>query len=262
MCESPICNAFVENLAATVVAQLPIGPNTQAAADLIRGTVSRMRCGCTGIDAPCYSTVVTKELLVDTAGVKSFVESKACDAGGMLTACARTWVTCENVPPPVCAKPCAKDSIATITFNLKNLNYACLVTKVPDVLKTVRADILAVVPGLLDGDFTCACDTAPAPTVGTQCTCEVTCAGLAILRNINFPGNLDLLKKFATLAVVPAPTLDKEASTCKIVNDAFSFGSSFELVSLETNYPQPNSASSISLVGLWIVSSISVGLVL
>jgi hypothetical protein len=258
MCESPVCNAFVENLASSVVGQLPDGPNTQAAADFIRGVVSRMRCGCTGIEAPCYKDTVTNGFILDSAGVKSFAEGKACEANGVMSACARTWHNCEAVPKPSCAKPCDKASIATVKFNLKNLNYTCLVEKATDVLKTVRADALAFVSGLLDEDITCECS---AGTAGTQCTCIVTCTALATLRNMNLAGNLNILKKLADVAVVPTPNLDKAASACKITPDGLSFGNTFELVSVETSFPDEG-ASSTLFVGASVAFSLFLSLVL
>jgi len=264
MCVSPVCVAYVENLASSLLSQLPPSPAASTASDFIRGTVSRMRCGCTGVANPCESSVVTSSLISNTGGVQSFVEATACDSHGMPTDCARTWITCENVPPPQCAKPCAPGNIATVNFQINNLDWNCLQTLLAgNTLKIIRADVLANIPGLLDTDFECACGAVATSATGTQCTCNVTCATLALVQNV------DLVKRFASLAtnaaalVIPTPNLDKAVTTCKVVPSNFSFGSSFQLLSATTTLPKAvdTSASSTSLVGLSVVAVLFTSLV-
>jgi len=261
MCVSPVCVAYVENLASSLLSQLPPSPASAVASDFIRGTVSRMRCGCTGVANPCEGSVMTKNLISSSGGVNSFIDSADCDSNGIPTACARTWITCEIVPPPAGAKPCAPGNSANVKFAINNLDWNCLQTLLAgNTLKIIRADVLANIPGLLDTDFDCSCGAEVAPATGTVCTCNVTCATLALVQNV------DLDKRFLTLAsnaaalVIPTPNLDKATSTCKVVPNGFSFGSSFQLLSAQTTEAKATdtSASSTLAVGLSVLASLFV----
>jgi len=264
MCESPICVAFVENLASTLLARLPVSDTVVAASAFIRGTVSRMRCGCSGVENPCHSGVVENALIATTNGVRAFADGQGCDANGMVTECARTWITCDDVPPPVCAKPCVKGDIATIKFGITNLDWTCLQTALAgNTMKILRADVIANVKGLLDTDFDCTCEVAVAPAAGTVCTCDVTCKLLNLVKNVDLVSSFGSLKRLATALVIPTPNLDK-ASTCKVITGDQSFGSSFVVLSTSTNFGTmaDNSAAHPLLVGLSVVASLCLSLVL
>jgi len=247
MCVSSVCVGFVENIASSLLAKLPATPTAAAASDIIRGTVSCMRCGCTGVENPCEGTTVTTALISSSSGSQSLIESAACDTNGMITECARTWINCENVPPPQCAQPCAKGSLATVQFVIQNLDWNCLQTLLTTAtMKIIRADVIANVKGLLDTDFDCDCGVATAPTTGTQCTCNVTCSTLALVKNVDLTTSFGNLTELAAALVIPTPNLDKATSTCKLVPNDFSFGSSFQVVSVKTNFPQGAQSSGAS----------------
>jgi hypothetical protein len=264
MCASSICNAFIENNASALVAQLPVSPETETASNFIRTTVSRMRCGCAVRTKACASTKEKELLITDTSGVKSFIEATTCDDKGALMACARTWVNCENVPLPACARTCTQGNLASIKFRVKNLDWQCLQTKLTTTtFQTIREDVIANVPGLLHTDFGCECDAATAPKTGTECTCNVTCNALSAVRNLDLSGTLSIFEKHVAAVVIPTPTLDKIASVCRITPGITSFGDSFELISLETNFPSDKtSASSTLVLGLSVVASLCISLVL
>lgn len=227
LCASNICSSYIENIVPGLLTNLPSSAAATIAAEFIRGTVSRMRCGCTGKVNPCYSTKVTADLINNG----SLVETNACDASGLPTECARTWITCENVPPPKCEKPCTKKNIATIGFVLGNLNYDCLNTAANLLL--LKSDVMANVPGLLKDDFECVCGASVAPKTGTTCTCNVTCGNLGKI--LSLADKFAALQARATALVVATPTLDKLLSTCKVNPDSASFGSSFEVTAATLN---------------------------
>jgi len=265
MCESSVCNAFVEQTASATISNLPQGPNTAAAADYIRTTVNRMRCGCSVLDKPCHHPTVSSELIeVDANGKRQFKAGKGCGEDGQMTACARVFHVCEKVPKPTCEKPCTKRDIATVVFNLKNLNYDCLLTAIPApaTLDTIKADVIANIPGLTLSDFDLTCGVNPAPGTGTQCKLVITCSSLVTLANMNFPLNLVTLQKHAAALVVYAPAIDQAVfATCKIVPNADSFGYGFEIVSLETKFTEDSAASTL-LVGVSVASSLLLSLTL
>jgi hypothetical protein len=265
MCESSVCNSFVEQLASATISNLPQGENTAAAADYIRTTVNRMRCGCSVLEQPCHHPAVSGELIEkDSAGKQQFKPGKGCDDNGQMTACARVFHICEKIPKPTCEKPCTKKDIATVVFNLKNLDYNCLLTALPApaTLDTIKADVIANIPGLTLSDFELTCGVNPAPGTGTQCKLVITCGSLATIRNMNFPLNLVTLQRHAAALVVFAPAIDQAAAnTCKIVPNTESFGYGFEIVSLETKFTEDSAASTL-LVGVSVVSSLVLSLTL
>lgn len=264
MCAAPLCNAYIENMASSLLANLPDTNETDPAASFVRATVSRMRCGCAVMATPCAGTTATNELIVDNSGVKTLIESKACDTNGVLTACARTWVNCESVSPPACARSCNDGILSTIVFRIKNLNWACAQSLLStDTLRTIRNDVIANVPGLLHTDFSCECGAATAPSTGTQCSCTINCLPLALVKNLNLTGALALLKAKANALVIPTPHIDGAARSCQLSPNLLSFGSSFELVSVQSNFPtsEPSSSSTL-VVGLSVAATVSMSLFL
>jgi len=265
MCLSSVCNAHVEQVASSLLAVIP--PSSPLAAQFIRNVVSRTRCGCAVEQVACQNTAMTNALTTaSSTGARTFIESQACDANGVLTACARTWVNCENVPLPACAHTCTPGhSLANITFVLKNLDYTCLQTQLTtNVLQTVQSDVIVNVAGLLQTDFSCTCGAATGTNTGTQCNCLITCAALNVVKNLNLPKNLGNLTKHADALVIPTPNLDKQViASCQITQNNESFGSSFQILSLETNFPAPTENSASTLIfGMSFVASICFNLVL
>jgi len=246
MCASSLCNAHIESSAAKLLLLLPELNQNTVAADFIRGTVSRPRCGC-AVVTPCESSLAKADLIVDNGGAQALAD-KACDANGVLSACGRTWVNCENVPPPACAKPCNGGNLAVVNFRLQNLNWTCVTTNTGDALKTLRTDVIDNVPGLLDTDFSCECSASASPNTGTECKCTVACMSLATVQHLNLDGALTKLQKHATGGAVATAALDKAVKTCKLTKDNLSFGSSFVLTGVENNFPKapPNSEKSAS----------------
>lgn len=245
MCASDVCSSFIENIVPGLLTRLPDTPEATIAAEFIRKTVNRMRCGCVGKVDPCQSTRVRDALIKDGR----FIETAACNADGIPTECARNWITCEEIPVPTCAKQCTQRNLATIKFTLKNLDYACVTTN--NALALIKRDVTANVPGLLVDDFTCACGAAVAPAVGTTCECNVTCANLATLQNLDLTKQFALLSTRATAITVFTPSLDKLLATCKISATAedSSIGSSFVLESA-TFAPAPDQSGAAHVAGL------------
>lgn len=235
MCVSSECNAYLESVAPSVLSSVPAD---SPQAKFVRSVVSRMRCGCAVPNVPCYSSAITKDLVNDNgAGVKTLIDAQGCDGKGVVTACARSFVNCESFPAPKCARTCASGDLATVKFAVRNLNWECLQGILGSLsLPTIKADVIANVPGLLDSDFGCDCAAAAAPGKGTECTCHVTCNALAILKNFDITARLATLKRHAAALVLPLPSIDTLANaSCKLTLDDVSFGSSFELISTSSN---------------------------
>jgi hypothetical protein len=243
LCASTLCNAFIEKEASALLLKLPPGSDPSAA-NFIRKVTSSNRCACAVKNTPCYGNAVAGGLIGDNGGAKSFIEGKACDSNGILSACARTWVNCENVPLPTCGKPCADGILATVSFRVKNLNYTCVQEKLIDqAIHHIKADVIANLPGLLHTDFDCECSASASPNTGTECKCTVKCLPLATLLNFDLAAIIAKLKKVATALVVPMSRTDDKAPSCQLVQVLASFGSSFELLSVTTNLPSPTPAN-------------------
>lgn len=264
MCVSSECNAYLESIVPTLLSNMTAG---SPEATFIRGTVNRMRCGCAVPNVPCFSTTSTQQLVHDNgAGELSLIDAQACDGTGVVAACARSFVNCESIPLPKCARPCAVGDLATVKFGIKNLNWECLRGELASLaLPTIKADVIANVPGLLDSDFGCECAAAAAPATGTQCTCHVTCNALTALKNFDIAARLATLQKHAAAVVVPLPNIDSKVNAnCKFTADDLSFGSSFQLISASANAAatETNAASSVasSLLSL-LVGCVFLGLV-
>jgi hypothetical protein len=257
MCASPVCVAWIESTAAKLLTQLPATTEGTQAKDFIRATTGRMRCGCTGVEKPCFAPEVTGAMIAPDG--RTLIEEKACTADGNLWLCARSYVNCDGLPIPVCVKPCTGQNIITVKFRLKNLDWMCFEKEV-EPLDKLREDVVVNVVGLLKSDIICACTALAAG--GTECTCNVVCGALARLRDINLEASFNRLRLHAEVLVVPTPTLDK-STRCKVTVGPESFGTSFEFVSIETNFPeeaaQAASASSL-VVGLPIALAIGLGL--
>lgn len=240
MCISNVCNSFIENIVPGLLSTLPATSAAVIAGDLVRSTVSSMRCGCVGKTTPCHHPSVTGALLKD--GV--FVDAVACDANGRPTECARNHMNCNaSIAPPNCVKPCPLKVVASINFTLENLNYDCL-ANAGNIEANIKSDVIANVPGLLRDDFTCACSASVAPAVGTTCSCNVTCAGLLALKDVDLPIQFASLATRASAIVVPTPTLDKLLpASCKITSNTDSYGSSFKLLGASLA-PSPSNDSS------------------
>jgi len=265
MCHSSECYYFVEQKAQELLLALP----PTAPADLannVRYTVSRMRCGCWDTSTPCQNSANTDALVKCDANGCAFTPA-ACDNSGMISTCARNFMTCEHMAPPICSQPCNEGEIAKVSFALTNLDWDCFsnaLSSTPGAaIGAVKADIEANIRALCDKDFLVTCNVNTAGH-GTQCDVTVNCLNLAAIPELNLAGAIAYLTKHAHAAVVATPNIDALAAsaTCEVTPDAVGQWNHFALLSTSVTLPPSGNSASTLALGLSLFASLALSIFL